>query len=452
MTALVADTAERGDADTAPVDVPGANGDRAHLRRVSPLVVALVGLQAAILTSLRVDWIPGDAKLLYLPTARNLLRHGRYSVMDGPPYLPTITKMPGYSLFLAGVQAVFGERLGVLQAVQFVLVGLTALLAALLGRRLFDDRTGLVAGALVAVYPAFGVHAMEPLSEALTCLLATALVLALVELGRHRGNDRRALWLPVATGVTLGSLVLVRQTFAFLLPVVLASVVLGRWREDRRGVWRGGAVVCLLCGMLVGPWCARNVAVSDRFLPFGANSGLSLLVSVRQYAEPGDRPAYLGDIADHLEVIDAQHGTPAGTALGLDQGLGGGPEREAILDARLTDQARAELSRLDAMDIARGIPDRMVLLWSGASMIQLFDRIENLLMIAGLAGAVVFRARWRRLWPLGLLAVYLSAFHLVFHVEQRYSLPARPALLVLSAAALVHGGRLLRARWTTPRS
>ncbi|MGD9750098.1 MAG: ArnT family glycosyltransferase [Acidimicrobiia bacterium] len=456
MSGTAVDQAAPPAGDTMP------DGTAVTWPRLAAAVTAIMTGWAALLGSMDVDWVPNDAKLLYLPTARNLLQHGAYSVMDQEPYLPTITKMPGYSFFLAAEQAIFGEGLAALQAFQLALVGVTALLCADLARRLFDRRTATVAAVLVAGYPAFAVHAMEPLSETLTGLLLTANVHALV---RHladpaagsagRPGLRRAATHPlVQLGITTGLLVLVRQSFA---PVLVAQVVAVAATDRYRGhSWRPAlaraGVVAGLAVALIAPWCVRNIAVSDRLLPFGANSGLSLLVSVRQYADgPGTRPEYLDTIAAELATIDAA-ATPAGTAPGMGEGLGGGPAREVALDEALTRRARGELAEVPTARLLGTVPARLVLLWSGASMIELFDRIELLLMAASLLSAAALGLRRRACWPLWLPAAFLTAVHLVFHAEERYTLPARPALLVLGAAGLVgavRAGRRLVAPTTS---
>ena len=198
--------------------------------------------------------------------------------------------------------------------------------------------------------------------------------------------------------------------------------------------------------LITGPWCVRNIAVSGQFLPFGANSGLSLLASARQYA--GDhneqfRPPYLDTISEDLILIDAQLGTPPGTAPGLDEGLGGGPAREAMLDARLSEQAKEELAQLSLADIGIGIPKRLSVLWADPTAMPLFAWIDHVLVAVGFLGAALSVRRRRDLWPLWFIAAYISAFHVVFHVEDRYSLPARPLLFVFAAGCI---DQLLRAR------
>jgi hypothetical protein len=58
-----------------------------------------------------------------------------------------------------------------------------------------------------------------------------------------------------------------------------------------------------------------------------------------------------------------------------------------------------------------------------------------LLVMAAAGFAVVWR-RWRNHWYLAAPVIYVSVIHAPFHPEARYSLPARPFLLVYCALAL----------------
>ena len=51
---------------------------------------------------------PGDSRV-YSQLARNMLEGHGYSAEDAPPYDPTLIRVPGYPLFLAGVYAAFGH-------------------------------------------------------------------------------------------------------------------------------------------------------------------------------------------------------------------------------------------------------------------------------------------------------------------------------------------------------
>src|ERR1044072_2126578 len=52
---------------------------------------------------------PDDGKL-YSQIARNVLEQRVYSHESAPPFAPSLIRLPGYPLFLAGVYSVFGQH------------------------------------------------------------------------------------------------------------------------------------------------------------------------------------------------------------------------------------------------------------------------------------------------------------------------------------------------------
>jgi hypothetical protein len=55
------------------------------------------------------------------------------------------------------------------------------------------------------------------------------------------------------------------------------------------------------------------------------------------------------------------------------------------------------------------------------------------LVLLGLVGLAIRRRKLLSDWRLWITAIYLSILHLIFHIEARYSLPARPSLMIYSA-------------------
>ena len=71
------------------------------------LLTAAFSFRVAIARLLPND-APDDGRL-YAQIARNLLEQHVYSIETEPPYAPTLIRLPGYPLFLAGVYSVFGH-------------------------------------------------------------------------------------------------------------------------------------------------------------------------------------------------------------------------------------------------------------------------------------------------------------------------------------------------------
>ena len=71
------------------------------------LLTAAFSFRVAVARFLPND-APDDGKI-YAQIARNVLEQHVYSHETEPPYAPSLIRLPGYPLFLAGVYSVFGH-------------------------------------------------------------------------------------------------------------------------------------------------------------------------------------------------------------------------------------------------------------------------------------------------------------------------------------------------------
>jgi hypothetical protein len=237
-----------------------------------------------------------------------------------------------------------------------------------------------------------------------------------------------------------------------IVPVAALALLTGRsgWRSRTR--WIGPVIMSAVFVAALLPWTARNLALTDRLIPLSAASGGSLYASAAQYA---------GDISYQFNDADwqafAAHSRPVVRA-GAEHAPGW--ERELALDDAYREQARQLAGRLPAGKVLGSIPKREAYLWSPAdypppgSSYTLLHRLGQLQYVALglllLVGLVLRRRRLLADWPLWVGAVYLALLHLVFHIESRYSVPARPVLIVIAAWAAVTVADRLRARDRTP--
>lgn len=140
----------------------------------------------------------------------------------------------------------------------------TALVAATLGLGsvLFGARTGLMAGAIAAVFPPFVAHSHYLWSENFFGLvITTALVGVLV--AERRGNRLVA----AATGAVFGVAALTRE---IALPIAAVCVLWAVWTaqpDQRRAALARGAVMMAVAVAVVLPWALRNQRALDRFVP-----------------------------------------------------------------------------------------------------------------------------------------------------------------------------------------
>jgi hypothetical protein len=138
-------------------------------------------------------------------------------------------------------------------------------LAYSIGRRLFDRRTGALAGGLFVLSDTVCQFAMSGLSAPLTMAWIGAAILALVSAAqRAEQRDKRGVWWRTLVSAALvGGAFLTQYPAGFLLLPALALA----WRIAGR---RQGLLLitgmALIFAVVTTPWLARNHAVSGSFL------------------------------------------------------------------------------------------------------------------------------------------------------------------------------------------
>ena len=177
---------------------------------------------------------------------------GRHSALLGP----------GYPFALASLVAVFGSHLIVAKLFNVFLGAATAVLVYVLATRIRDQRTGIVAGVLTALFPSQVFFSTVLMTEVFFVALSAALVVLLLMWVVEK--ERLAVWQVMAVGLLVGFMSLVRVEAVLLGPAVVVLWKLSgrRWGEVLR------FAPLLLVGMVVviGPWTARNYARFDEFI------------------------------------------------------------------------------------------------------------------------------------------------------------------------------------------
>ncbi len=158
--------------------------------------------------------------------------------------------------------------LGPLLMLPLALGALLVPVSALLGRALFDARSGLAAGAIVAFQPTLVAFSHYLLSETLFALLVTG-GLALAVACRDRARDARPLApaLAAGAGLALGVAGLTRELglgVALLCALWLPIASPGSGR--RRALW-AAALLLAAAFLVVLPWSWRNHQLFGRWVP-----------------------------------------------------------------------------------------------------------------------------------------------------------------------------------------
>jgi 4-amino-4-deoxy-L-arabinose transferase-like glycosyltransferase len=223
---------------------PGAYVDLLILAGI--LAVALY--QRLTFTNLIPPFISKDSQSYFLPAWD--LAHGGELVLG-------LRRTPGYPLFLAFIQTLFGPDLQVLVLIQHLLGVGTVALTFVLGRLVFGRLGGVVAALLVAFSAPLIVYEHYVLTESLFTLAITATMVVFVL--AMRSNRRRVAF---AAGLSLGVAAMIRPVGQVLAPILLAGIALSRWPR-----WREAIVAAVICGLglvaALTPWAIRNRLVND---------------------------------------------------------------------------------------------------------------------------------------------------------------------------------------------
>ena len=251
------------------------------------LTLAALGLRLTLALGVAVD-CSGDGPV-YRQFALNLLDRGIYSADGEAPFVPSLIRMPGYPLTLAGIFSLFGhDNLTAVHWLQAFVDTATCWLAALLcwlwapvaweeGRR---RGAALWAFALLAACPFTAVYAGTTLTETWTLFFGTLSVVAGSWALRTSG---RGLWRWAGAGFAAGATCLYRPDSG-LLAAALGFLLVGVGvREAARAgggsrdlraaglplLWTFLRGLALSAGFVaaLAPWAIRNALTFGVFQP-----------------------------------------------------------------------------------------------------------------------------------------------------------------------------------------
>ena len=347
-------------------------------------------------------------------------------------------RAPLYAYFLGLLYAVFGSGAVVAMIANSLIGALSCVLLVAAGRRLFDRRVALIAGAM---------YAADSMSIFYSGMLVTAnllvplvLLLVLAALRAHE-SPSAARWF--GAGVALGLCALGRQALLLLTPFLLAWPALsGNVSASRRAVW--GALLFAGVAALILPVSLRNYGVANEFALVHAGGGISFYTGNHPnakgtYGMPRLYPRVIADapieqrrlfttVAE--QVGGRELGPSAISAFWAREGL------KSIL-ARPARWVRHEIRKL-------GLFWNSAELWNERSPVaeRAFSWVRRAPLIGfgvaaplALLGMGIAAREWRRRYLLyAVVAVHLAA-SLIFSVLSRERISAVPVLLLFASFA-----------------
>lgn len=171
---------------------------------------------------------------------------------------------PGYPLFLGGLLFVTRGSMFAVHMLQAMAGSVTAVIVALIARRISGEKAGLGAGLFAALYGPLALIDVSILAEGLFILLLSASLLAMMEPARPRTTMFFA-------GVALGLAITIRPTAAILVPVYAYFV----WRRMPRP-----AILLFALGIAypVLPVLAHNWLSTGDLLAIQSGGGMNFYI------------------------------------------------------------------------------------------------------------------------------------------------------------------------------
>ncbi len=312
----------------------------------------------------------------------------------------TFYQGPLYPYLLGALYALPGPDVITAVLFQHLLGAGSVALCYLLARKLFGRGPALLAAAMMALTPIFFCYEGLLKADTLVTFLDLGFLLALVSF--RPGQPWRG---ALTAGLLLGLSSLARANALVLLP--LGMYWLSR-QSRREGLARGRALLpaLLLAGttfLVIGPATVHNLVRGNKFVLVSDNFSENWRI--------GNSAGSTGGFC-----------YPEGRLLPVGSG---DFWRLQLKKTGLLLGHREQPNNVDFLQLREELPLLRVPLLSWGFFLAF-----------GLAGALLYRDRWRKLLPLYAYLLLLSAGIVAFFVTSRFRLPLWPPLVILSGAAL----------------
>lgn len=306
-------------------------------------------------------------------------------------------------------------------------------LVGVLGRSLAGPRAGLLAALVAAAYPNMWLPNGIVMSETLTMLTVTLVLLAAYRLLRVP-----SWWCAALLGAACGLAALNRAELALLVPALAVPAALCSAGPSRRRRCALAALAVLVAAVAVGPWVGRNLA-SFRDPTFLSTGGGPVLLG----ANCPD--TYGGPLLGGWSITCSIDVPPGGD--------------QSVQSARQTAKAERFIeAHRDRLPVV--VAARVGRVWDLYEPLQMADRTVDegrpvpgslaglfsyyLLLPLAVLGAVALR-RWRvPVWPLLELAVVVTLVAATGYGLVRFRAELEPVLVVLAGVGLDVLWRLAR--------
>ncbi|HOX38344.1 MAG TPA: glycosyltransferase family 39 protein [Candidatus Brocadiia bacterium] len=363
---------------------------------------------------------------------------------DGMPYY----RSPGYAYFVAAVYAVAGRQMWLLRIVQVVLGALTVAAFYWAGRKWLNEKAGIAAAAIVAVYAPFIVYTDCLVKETLVLLITILLIGSMFDALRSFGLRAWAI-----CGLLCGLTMILRGNGILFAPIFGVALFRGFIAPERRSDAIKALIAVCLCGAVpVLPVAVRNYrAGGGDFVLVRWDTGPNLYFG-NSHASSGAGAAGAGvSTSPWTEHVEARKEAEA---------TAGRPLKASEVSAYFSSKA-FRFIRNEPFRWARRLPRKLLCFLNAvelpdpidisgaeryASVLNLPLAGYTVMLSLGLAG--IFAAPGRRgerhVIP-GLFALHVAAV-LMFYVTARYRFPSIPFLALAAGGLLCEMPGMIRER------
>ena len=337
-------------------------------------------------------------------------------------------RAPLYPIVIGGVYAVFGDHQKLIVLLHVLMFSGTCVLAYDMGRRLFNHRTGVIAGFVCALHPLLLRYIPNLHLETQLTLLITLTAWLTI-----RFYERPTVAAGALVGLASGAAALTKAV-ALLYPalfvagIILACRAARRRGEQRPTPWKPILAIFVVMGCLILPWTARNYRSSGHFVLISSGTSDAFL------------RGFIFTETDYITLrrppyTDAENASNAYFEA-LAEAEGTVWERDDYeTDQILNKEAKRRLFAEPGPVLRKSVIG-VFTFWY-----QLTSLKNSLLALVLALGAWFFavigwrqaRREQRPAWLLMLPVLYLNLVLALLLALGRYSVPILPALIVMSA-------------------
>lgn len=359
----------------------------------------------------------------YIRSAWNLVDTGQFIYQRVNE--PTVYIMPGLPFSLAFFVELFGKIGGVtaFRVFQAILQALSLYLVFLIGRKLFNSKTALIACLINSLY----IVEYYVSTIILTEVLFKFLLLLLIYISIYALEERK-LFYYIVGGIIWGLCCLIRPTIAAFPAVILLMWIIKKY--SFKEMVKYALVTILMFTVVMSPWWLRNYIVFDKFIPLTVSSG---------------NPFLQGTYINYDQSVDYTPYELGETAIETNE-----------------NETKAGLYRLKTYAIKE--PGRYALwytlgksriLWNnpfywketfGVPFVAAKYFHQLILLLGVIETIILFVKKQKKFMFLFLTAAYFSLIYLPYFTMARYSYPIMPIVFIMASLSLYRAGGSKAAR------